>query len=38
MQIVKIKFETAKNNLVSVYKSFNERIQNDIDEAYNNKK
>ena len=38
MQIVKIKFETAKNNLVSVYKSFNERIQNDIDEVYNNKK
>jgi hypothetical protein len=38
MQIVKIKFEIAKNNLVSVYKSFNERIQNDIDEVYNNKK
>ena len=38
MQIVKIKFETAKNNLVSVYKSFNERIQNDIDEVHNNKK
>ena len=38
MKVVKIKFETAKNNLVSVYKSFNERIQNDIDEVYHNKK
>ena len=38
MKIAKSQFETAKNNLVSVYYSFNQRIQSDIDEAYGSTK
>ena len=34
MKVVRTQFETAKNNLVSVYNSFNEQIQKDIDDVY----
>ena len=34
LKVVRTQFETAKNNLVSVYNSFNEQIQKDIDDVY----
>ena len=34
MKVVRTQFETAKNNLVSVYNSFNEQIQKHIDDVY----